>query len=495
MNKKVLFALFVLVAVLTALTLVACDDSADKPEVETTGSPVEKETEAESVYAPPTNLPDALPATSSDTMTFLARSGGWTVRDLWVEEDSADTINHAIYTRNQKLLEDYGVTVEQVQVDVNEIYNHLYNAVAGGSASYDAVDMNLMDSFTAASSGILLDLETDIPYLSLDNPWWDQGTRADFSVKNKLYYTCSDINLMAYMATWVAVYNKGVLSDLGYDDDYIYDLVRDGKWTLDAYYNIVKTFSQDLNQDNNMTSVDQYGTSYQGSGPDGFLLCSGFRYCTKNEDDELVFNEFSDESLDILTKVLRICNPSAAYNSHNQKQNDAYSTNSENGRNMFTEERSIFFTETLESVDSFRDNESDFGIIPLPKYKEESEYTSYIHHWGGSAISVPINAPDLEKTGIVLDYMAYLSAEMVTPVYFNMVVEGKFSRDTNSLEMIEDYIMSNRIFDLVMANRIGGLPDLMLNLINTNQNAFASTYKRNSKAVTAKIEEYNEAFE
>ncbi|MBR5459348.1 MAG: hypothetical protein IKV53_00645, partial [Clostridia bacterium] len=113
MNKKVLFALFVLVAMLAALTLVACNDSSDKPEAVTTGSVVEKVTEAETLYAPPTNLPEALPATSSNTMNFLARSGGWTVRDLWVEEDDGDTINAAIYARNQKLYDDYGVTVAQ----------------------------------------------------------------------------------------------------------------------------------------------------------------------------------------------------------------------------------------------------------------------------------------------------------------------------------------------------------------------------------------------
>ncbi len=491
--KKTLAALFLLSILITALVLTSCNGDTEKIPDETRGETVEKVTEAETLYAPPENLPDALPATSKTTMTFLKRNG-WGGPDIWVEEDDGDTINAAIFARNQRIYEDYGVTVEQVLVNDDEVYNSLYNAIAGGTAAYDAVDHYISGNFTAAAAGLLLDLETEVPHIDLDNPWWDQSTRADFSVKNKLYHTCTDINLTANYATWVAVYNKDVLSDLGYQDSYIYDLVRDGKWTLDEYYNIVKTFAKDLNQDDKMTSVDQYGTSYQGSGPDGFLLCAGLRYCTKNEDDELVFNEFNDETLDLLTKVLKICNPNIAYNSHSS-QNEVMSTASENGRSMFTEQRSIFFTETLGSVDSFRDNESDFGIIPLPKYSEDGDYTTFIHHWGGTSISVPINAPDLEKTGIVLEYMSYLSAEMVTPVYFDMVVEGKYMRDTDSLDMIENYIMSNRIFDIVMSNRIGGLPDMILNLINTNQPAFASTYKRNTKPVTTKIDEYNEAFE
>ncbi len=495
MNKKILLSLFILIAMILSLSLIACNGE-NAPVEGSNGDQSETnvETEAESIYAPPTNLPDELPESSSKTMSFLARGGGWAVEDLWVEEDSADTIDHAIYQRNQALYDKYGVEISEYQVDVNGIYEYLYSAVAGGE-TFDAVDMNLMSSFSAASNGLLLDLETDIPYLDLNNPWWDQGTREDFSIKNKLYYTCSDINLMAYKATWVAVYNKGVMLDLGYDDSYIYDLVREGKWTLDEYYNIVKSFTRDLNNDNKMTSVDQYGTSFQGSGPDGFILCSGFRYCTKNDEDELVFNDLDDEALDMLNKVMKVSNGTIAYNSHNQQQNDDYGANPENGRTMFTEERSIFFTETLNAVDSFRDNESDFGIIPLPKYSEEGDYTTFIHYWGGSALSVPINAPDVEKTGIILDYMSYLSAEIVTPAYFGMVVEGKYSRDQDSYEMIEDYIMSNRIFDLVMANRINGLPDTILTTMNNNMSNFSSIYKRSTKAITTKLEEYNEAFE
>ncbi len=496
MNKKTLIALALLLTVLFTLSLFACD-SEDAPDVqqETTDNAPEQseeETEAETKNPPPTYLPDELPDANDLNINLLIRTGGY---DLCAEEILGETINDAVYKRNAALYDKYGVEVTQVEVGVEGFYEFLYAQVAGGDDSLDAVNMNLMASFSAASNGLLLDLETDIPYIDLDKPWWDQRTRENFSIKNKLYYTCSDINLTSYGQTWVCAYNKGVISDLGYDDDYIYDLVRDGKWTLDAYYDIIKGFTKDLNNDNKMTSVDQYGTSFQGSGPEGFILCSGFKYCTKNEEDELVFNELDDRGLDMLAKVMKVSNGTIAYNSHNQQQNDAFGENSENGRNMFWEERSIFYTETLQSLNSFRDVEQDFGIIPLPKYDEEGDYTSFIHHWGGSAIAVPTTAPDLEKTGMVLEYMAYLSSEITTPAYFNMMVQGKFSRDDDSYEMIEDYIMANRVFDLVMANRINGLPDTILTAMNNNMGNFASIYKRSTKAIVSKLDEINEAFE
>ncbi len=496
MNKKIFAMLLIVLSFVLILTMAACKEENNKKNTESSES---TPAQTEEVYDGPT--PDHLPDTiESATGTFhvLSRdSVGWGVRDIYAEEDSGDTITNAIYERNLELEDKYGITIKETKIDTDAIYNSLYQSVSGGESLYDAVDMNLMTSFQAASSKLLLDLETDIPNINLDNPWWDQGTRNDFSIKNKLYYTASDINLMSYMATWVAVYNKDIIADLGYDEDYIYNMVREGKWTLDEYYKLVKSFTKDLDNDNNMTSKDQYGTSMQGGGPDGFLLCAGFRYCTKNEDDELVFNEFDDHDLDILQKVMKIASPSTAYNSHNQSQNEAFATESENGRTMFIEGRSIFFTETLESVDTYRDMDSNFGIVPLPKYDESSDYTSYIHYWGGSAISVPITAPELEKTGVMLEYMAYLSNRMVTPVYFSKVVEGKFSRDEDSLDMIENYIMKNRVFDLLMSARgsIDSLPDIMLNLINTETPAFASTYKRSSRNVASKLEEYNNSFE
>ncbi len=498
-NRILLIVAVLMLALLPLISVAACGDKpADTPvgdEAATESSAGETgESSVETEYDGP--LPE-LPVTVYENEKFhvLTRSSGeWTVKDIYAEEDSADTIVNAIYERNLQIEQDLGVKVEQTLIDVNAIYNTLYNSVAGGETIYDAVDMNLMTSFEAASQGLLYDLEVDIPYIDLSKPWWDQTTREDFSIKNKLYYTASDINLMSYMATWVAVFNKDLMKDLGYGEDYIYNCVREGKWTLDEYYNIVKVFTEDINNDNNMTSVDKYGTSMQGSGPDGFMLCAGLRYCTKNENDELIFKELDDQTLDLLQKVMKVASPTHAYNSHSP-QNEIMGTDPENGRRMFTENRALFFTETLQAVDSFRDMEANFGIVPLPKYDEDSEYTSFIHYWGGSAVSVPTSAPDLEKTGVVLEYMAYLSHRYVTPVYFSRVVEGKFSRDEDSLDMIENYIMTNRIFDLVMANRLGGLPDLMMNLINSNTNAFASRYGGNSKNMAIQISKLNDSFE
>ena len=85
-----------------------------------------------------------------------------------------------------------------------------------------------------------------------------------------------------------------------------------------------------------------------------------------------------------------------------------------------------------------RNMESAFGIVPIPKLDEsQEEYRIHYQANIGGAMSVPVTASNLEMVGMVLEDMSYLSMRNVKPAYIDVLLEGKFLRDEESLVTLE----------------------------------------------------------
>lgn len=92
--------------------------------------------------------------------------------------------------------------------------------------------------------------------------------------------------------------------------------------------------------------------------------------------------------------------------------------------------------------------ESEFGILPLPKYSDDQKnYCSPVQCYGGSVISVPLNAEDTSRTGIILEALSAESRYTVIPAFYDIVLKNKNTRDEQSKEML-DIILDTRIYDV-----------------------------------------------
>ncbi len=494
--KKLISILLLLCVISAGLIFAACNDKpASTPADGTTeaGDASEEQTETEdgATYPEP-DLPDM--TFKEPTFTVLTRHNGTEGYDIYADVDSGDTLKEAVYQRNMLIEEKYGVTIRELPETDATVDTVLYNSVAANEHIYDMTDINFQQSYTAASQGLLIDLASGIDYLDLSNPWWDHGANKDFTICNKQYFVIGNANLDALRGTWALIYNKDMMLDLGYDENHIYDLVKEGKWTLDEFYNIAKKgVAKDLNNDNNMTSVDSYALSSNGASLFGFMTTSGLQIVEKTPDDELIFRTLDDRTNDILNQLSKILDTRMTYNASNPNQT-ADSADSGSFWTQFLENRSLFFSESFRSIEYFRDMNSDFGIIPHPKYSEDEQYRSFIHAYIGAAFGIPTTAPDKEKTAIMMEYMTYLSTDTVLPVFYERVLEGKYTRDEESFKMINEYILPYRVYDAGIALDIGGFSFQLYNLFVAEQKAFASTYKRSEENIQAAVEAINEAF-
>ena len=124
--------------------------------------------------------------------------------------------------------------------------------------------------------------------------------------------------------------------------------------------------------------------------------------------------------------------------------------------------------------------ETDFGIMPMPKYDEnQGQYYSYLSDNWSEFLMVPSTVKNPDMVGNVLNAMGYYSQQILYPEVVNRTVMDKTIRDDNAADML-DIIFRNTLFD---ANDFfmwdgGSLYNIWANCVSKKENVFASSYAK-----------------
>ena len=103
----------------------------------------------------------------------------------------------------------------------------------------------------------------------------------------------------------------------------------------------------------------------------------------------------------------------------------------------------------LADMEKFRDCETDYGILPYPKYDEaQDKYYTYVDARAGS-LGIPIDAPKdvISKVGMILEAQSCASYYDTLPLYMNSIQNSRYTRDQDSIDMI-GYIGEGRRWDI-----------------------------------------------
>ena len=228
-----------------------------------------------------------------------------------------------------------------------------------------------------------------------------------------------------------------------------YQLVRDNKWTAEAMYNMARDAAADIDGDGAFTAADQWGIVSHSLSFIEFLNCMGERL-VKKDDNGYPFLIIPDERFtSAYTKVRNLTSGNGgvfldAFSSFTGKTGDM-----DHPSTIFMNDRALFCAEVLGWSRKFREMTADFGILPHPKYDENQP--AYLNATANTVpiFAIPITNPKPERTGVFIDALTALAATTVTPAYYTISLEGKFTRDEDSIEML-DIIRSNRIYDLAV---------------------------------------------
>ena len=112
----------------------------------------------------------------------------------------------------------------------------------------------------------------------------------------------------------------------------------------------------------------------------------------------------------------------------------------------------------------FREMQTDFGILPLPKLKEEqagyntwSTYNSYV-------VSIPYTCANPERTSAIMEALFEESSYDLKNAYVEEALKYKTTRDDESIEML-DIIFANTLYDIGIVYNFGGTTTALANIV------------------------------
>ncbi len=487
-TPKRIFSLL-LAVLLIGTALLSCADDTNEPGATTTAGPADTAATTEGE----TRLYPDLPEMDFDGYTFKVLHWyvtGWDNRmnkDIYAEAENGDPINDAVYKRNLYMTEKYNVTFSLENKPNNEVISITQKFINSGDDAYDVVYARMFDVTSLLTGGYFLNLK-NLEYVDFTKPWWDHNSVESLSVLGKLYLAASDINIIDKDATAALAFNKQYATDNQFPD--LYALVNDGAWTMDKMMSLYKGKSRDLNGDGQIdVENDIYAFLGKHDVTGSFFLGGGGTFVSKDENDVPYLSFSSERNYNVAEKIFEIIYDSDNYyNQHTMQK-----TIDDNAfEQYFVNGHGIFFWMRLDNVTSMRASETEFGILPIPKYDEaQKRYYSMVSIHTAGLITVPKTATDPSRTGFILEALSAESKYTLIPAYIEVALKGKYVRDNESEGML-DLIFDTRTYDLGDVFAFGNLAGDWAGIAASGNKDVASFYAKHEKLAQKAMDKFVE---
>ena len=406
------------------------------------------------------------------------------------EEQNGERVDDALYNRDKTVEDKLGITIEYtVYEDRGKLKTDLQNAISAGEAAYDVVITSMADGLnTLAPEGYLIDLES-MPSLSLDAAWWSNSCHNNLSFYGKQYITSGPISLDYYYAPCVIAFNQRLIDEHQIENPY--DMVLDGKWTIDKFGEITKGVSQDLNGDGKMDNDDLYAFACDELTGQAFYIGCGGTQTETGDNGDPVLTMNTARNTDILDRIISVVNKKDERLLTEGLTMEGSDIPAFNKTYHFKNGQAMLLGYNMSGIITYlRDMKDDYGIIPMPKYDEnQSEYLTYGSPWGPCGVAVPVTVSN-ERSGMVgtaMEMMAYLSYTTVGTEMYDVTLKEKVSRDEKSKEML-DIIYRDIIFDLNGIHNFGNTGNTLRSCAIGAKENFASSYASALKKAETDLE-------
>jgi hypothetical protein len=473
MNMKSIFITFLLSALLIIL-MAGCAEtlSEDFDMVADQGNKPVEQTIEDSKYS------DDLPAEDYECFNYqIYTRENTTHYKMFITEQNGEVINDALYLRNNIVAERFNIVFSE---DTYTDETRARAVIMAADDSYSIMNVRCSASNTLATENLIYGVN-QLPYINLNKGYWDSELTETLAIGGKSYFAIGATNLSTYDFMAIMLFNKQMIVD--YSLESLYDLVNNGKWTLDKFGEMGAAVINDLNGDGKMDTNDQFGLLGVAKYTQVSLLTSSDAMMIKMVGGYPVFEMHADEHLiDAFNKIFNVCTDNNSWykTSDGSNEGTVYV-------DMFRENKGLFLCTIFYYIDILRDMETEFGIIPFPKYDEaQDRYRNRITFY--DTFVVPITATDLERTSIIIEALTCESMNIVTPAYYEIALKTKYTRDDESQKMI-DLIMANRVLDLGDTVYVGLIRDNWLtNMFINNQRDIVSSASKNEKSINNALE-------
>lgn len=470
-----------LLAALMLTALAACGGEAGKGSGSGAGegasAVAEADTTAETTAAETTDpyASDGLPDTDWQGADYTIILRELTKYEFVAEEENGEVLNDAIFERNRRAEERFNIKIGLVTKGgwasaTSEMLSTFRASILAGESTYD-LGLGYQAFVVEDAMAGLFHNAYEVPYLDLSKPWWCQQAVEILTLDNCCYMLTGDISHTVWRGMYVLFFNKKLAED--HKIGSLYDKVSAGDWLFDDFVSISKSVSADLNGDGEYTDADLYGwLTCLANHIRQFMVSLDTPITTPDKDGYPVLTFNNPKSVDVLERVNALYWDQSTYISKELQEPAADAISP-----VFTGDRALFMSAFLGNAELLRDMDTDFGIIPYPKYDEaQADYYTGTHN-SVSTVLIPVTVADVERAGMITEALCFDGYKTIVPAYYEVVLKTKFARDEESEAML-DIIRGGLSFNFGWVHSIpmSSVGAFYSDLVAKNSTDFASYY-------------------
>ncbi len=426
------------------------------------------------------------------------------------EEVTGDKASDSALQRNKKVEEDLNIRFSYIESDFEYtvVGQEVRSVVQAGA---DGIHLIINDNVCArlTAEGLFHDANYG-RYFNFDESYWYDGFMESSSLDaNTRFLLAGDYFIDVIRQSHCLIMNKDYYTELGGNPELIYDLVRNGDWTMDAMLSIINGGKESYNyltgetgysyestyidtQGNHKRDTrDKYGIiMWQWWGPMiPFITSCDPGFIARNEDGYPIITVNNERTVQMAEKLTRMF--------HTDRAAMGVHTSIEKTMNSFVEGNTLFLTcMTLGYLESalFANSEVNMAILPYPKLDDlQADYVTTANGGEVGFIPATLSFNELDYVSAVVEYLNQMSAQTVIPKYYESTLKVRYARESANADMIQlIHDSAGNIFpyiwDLAKENNIFTMGVYLS--VKDNSSQFASHYRSFENTAQNELEEY-----
>ncbi len=385
-----------------------------------------------------------------------------------------------------KLKKELNCKINVKTTTVANLRSSVTSSAASGKALSHLVETSMYSSGYYIVSGLMTDL-SKVSSVDFSKDYMNRLGIAEASKFGKGTYA---VPTEGWERISVVLYNKRILKEMGYADSYLYDLVKNGKWTLAAYNDLSKKAVKDLDGKPGLSNDDQYGHTMIGaeSGMTTTLIANaGTSMIKRDASGKLVYNMEDTKILSTLTEFYGILTNGGHY----------VGVDADKSRtSFFNNGKCLFMWAPRTNMTSLTKMKDEYGLLPSPKLTESSKYVSAID-WNCPVMMMPagLTAKEQAYAGAFIQAYEYLLSDIISAD--SKEVENRYLHDDESADNLTTIVNNatvnpDQFFGQISETIQTGTYRVMWDYLNLNKNTPMASAIESSKSATVKaLEEIN----
>ncbi|MBQ8207216.1 MAG: hypothetical protein IJZ89_00580, partial [Clostridia bacterium] len=445
MTKRILSLLFAVIMIFSVMALAACggnnDGGNNDVEGDDTMSPEDsKLQDFIDNYRPETTAQTYVDDKITEKYDFegydftFLNSAAVYYMYIYLDPDmTGDVLDDTCFERNLMAEDYFNITISEETQPYADLASYAKTLILADEDVYDAMYIPAAKLTPLISENLFYDL-LEIEELHIDNIWWDQPLIERNIIEDRLFYATSDLNLMAFEGIWCMYFNEDLMINLGLDLPF--ELALNGEWTFDAmkqYCAAAANLNGDASFVFDVNGNATYGLVSMGT-PHYMAYGLGAEYTSRDDNGKYQFTADTDtEFSSVWESLIGFFGPDDGMH----VLGTATDLDPDGYYGIFEANRALFLHAELKGATMLREWEGSFGLLPQPKYDAAQE--SYNSNIFSSCLSfcIPNTNTNLERTGIIVDYLTYMSYTSLMPRYYDIHVALKALGREESIKVLD----------------------------------------------------------